>query len=82
MQVDSRKTPVSVAVQVGYDKNKIQDAQKGPMILEKSVTTSQKLVLANDHEASNNKSKDQDKENYHQPRWCPLGLTHTKKRRL
>ena len=52
------------------------------MILEKLVTTSQKLVLANDHEASNNKSKEQDKENYHQPSWCPLGLTHTKKRRL
>ena len=49
------------------------------MILEKSVNTSQKLVLANDHEAS---TKDQDKEKYLQPRWCPPGLTHTQKRRL
>ena len=35
MQVDSEKAPVSVYVQIGDDKNKIQDAQKGPMILEK-----------------------------------------------
>jgi len=47
------------------------------MIFEKSVDTSQKLVLANDHEASSSNSKDQ-----FQPRWCPPGLTHTQKRRL
>jgi len=39
-------------------------------------------VLANDHEASGRNSKDQDKEKYFQPRWCPPGLTHTQKRRL
>ena len=52
------------------------------MIIEKPVNISQKLVLANDHEASSNNLKDQDKEKYFQPRWCPPGLTHTQKRRL
>ena len=46
MQVDSEKAPATDVVQ-------IQDAQKGPMIIEKSVYASQKLVLANDHEANN-----------------------------
>ena len=80
--MDSEKAPVSATVQVGGDKNKIQDAQRRPMILEKLVNTSQKLVLANDHEANSSNSKDQDKEKYLQPRWCPPGLTHTEKRRL
>ena len=54
----------------------------GPVIVEKPVNVSQKLVLANDHEASISNIKDQDKEKYFQPRWCPPGLTHTQKRRL
>ena len=70
MQVDSEKAPVADVVQ-------IQDAQKGPMTVEKLVDSSQKLVLANNHEASSNNLKDQDKEKYFQPRWCPPGLTHT-----
>jgi len=82
MQMDSGKAPVADVVQVGDGKSKIKDAQKGPMIIEKLVDPSQKLVLANDHEASSSNSKDQDKEKYFQPRWCPLGLTHTQKRRL
>ena len=82
MQVDSGKAPVADVVQVEDGKNKIQDAQKGPIIVEKSVDASQKLVLANDHEASSSNSKDQDKEKYFQPRWCSPGLTHTQKRRL
>ena len=77
MQVDSGKAPVTNVVQVEDGKDKIQDAQKGPMIIEKSVHASQKLVLANDHEASRSNSKDQDKGKYFQPRWCLPGLTHT-----
>jgi len=68
--VDSGKVPVA------------EDAQKGPMVLGTSVVTSQKPVLANDHEASSGNSKDRDKEKYLQPRWFPPGLTHTQKRRL
>ena len=81
MQVDSEKAPAKI-VQVEDGKGKDQDAQKGPVIVEKSVNVSQKLVLANDHEASSINLKDQDKEKYFQPRWCPPGLTHTQKRRL
>ena len=81
MQVDSEKAPVKV-VQVEDGKGKAQDAQKGPVIVEKSVDVSQKLVLANDHEASSSNLKNHDKEKYFQPRWCPPGLTHTQKRRL
>ena len=81
MQVDSEKTPVKI-VHVENGKGKNQDAQKGPVVIEKPVNISQKLVLANDHEAGNSSLKDQDKEKYFQSRWCPPGLTHTQKRRL
>ena len=82
MQVDSGKASVANVVQVQDGKGKIQDAQKGPMIIEELVDASQKVVLANDYEASSSNSKDQGKEKYFQPRWCPPGLTHTEKRRL
>ena len=48
------------------------------MIVEKPVNVSQKLVLANDHEASSSSSKSK----YFQPRWCPPGLTRTQRRKL
>ena len=82
MQVDSGKAPITNVVQVEDGKDKVQDAQKGPMIIEKSVDASQKLVLANDHEASSSNSKDQDKGKYFQPRWCPPELTHTQKKEV
>ena len=82
MQVDSEKVPPTKVVQVEDGKGKAQDAQEGSVIIEKPVNVSQKLVLANDHEASSSNLKDQDKEKYFQPRWCPPGLTHTQKRRL
>ena len=71
-KVDFEKVPAVIEVQVEDGKGKAQDAQKGPMIVEKSVSISQKLVLFNDHEASSSNLKDQDKEKYFQPRWCPL----------
>ena len=73
MQVDSEKVPAAKVVQVEDGKGKAQDAQVGPVIVEKPVNISQKLVLANDHEASSSNLKDQDKEKYFQPRWCPPG---------
>ena len=82
MQVDSEKGPATKVVQVEDGKGKTHDAQEGPVIINKLVNVSQKLVLANDHESSSSNLKDQDKEKYFQPRWCPLGLTHTQKRRL
>ena len=48
------------------------------MVFDKLVDPhNQKLVMADNHEASScsvNK--------YSQPKWCPSGLTHTQKRRL
>ena len=82
MQVDSKKAPAAKVVQVDDGKAKAQDAQEGLVIIEKPVNVSQKLVLANDHEANSSNLKDQDMEKYFQPRWCPPGLTHTQKRRL
>ena len=63
MQVDSEKAPIRV-VQVEDGKGKAQDAQKGSLIVEKPINVSQKLVLANNHEASSSNLKDQDKEKY------------------
>ena len=82
MQVDSEKVPAAKVVQVEDGKGKARDAEEGPVIVKKLVNVSQKLVLANNHEASSSHLKDQDKEKYFQPRWCPPGLTHTQKRRL
>ena len=73
MQVDSEKAPAAKVVQVEDGKGKAQNAQEGPAIVKKSVNVSQKLVLANDHEASSSNPKDQDKEKYFQPRWFPPG---------
>ena len=68
MQIDSKKAPAAKVVQVEDGKGKTQGAQKRPVIVEKSVNVSQKIVLANDHEASSSNLKDQDKEKYFQPR--------------
>ena len=77
MQVDSKKAPAAKVVQVEDGKGKAQNAQEGPMIVQKPVNICQKLVLANDHEASSSNLKEQDKKKYFQPRSCPPGLTHT-----
>jgi hypothetical protein len=61
MQVDYEKVPAAKVVQVEDGKGKARDAQEGPMIVEKPVNVSQKLVLANNHEASSSHLKDQDK---------------------
>ena len=68
MLVDSEKVPAAKVVQIEDGKGKVQDAQEGPVIIEKPVNVSQKLVLANDHEASSSNLKDQDKEKYFQSR--------------
>ena len=58
----------------------IKDMGKKPMDIEKSVEIpSQKQVMANGHEAGSSKRA---ADKYHQPRWCPSGLTHTQKRKL
>ena len=44
MQVDSEKVPAAKVVQIEDGKGKVQDAQERPVIVEKPVNVSQKLV--------------------------------------
>ena len=78
----SEKAKANIVVQIREIKVVVQDKGKEPMVIDKSATSSvppvQKPFTANNHEASGSKVVDK----YHQPRWCPEGLTHTQKRKL
>ena len=77
---DSEKLKADFVVQIGEIEVPIRDTGKRPMDVDTSVDVpSQKPVMANDHEASSSKGA---ADKYHQPRWCPSGLTHTQKRKL
>ena len=79
MQVDSGKTTTDDVVKIGNVNVVVKDVGKKPMVFGKSAQiNSQKRVLAKDHEASSSGSASK----YHQPRWCPPGLSHSQKRRL
>jgi hypothetical protein len=57
----------------------IEESGKRPVVLNNQVVTpTQKGYVANGHEASESKSRPE----YFLPRWCPLGLTHTQRRKL
>ena len=78
MKVESGKVKADDVVQISDVKVVVQDTGKRLMVFSKSVVPFvQKPVMANDQEASSNST-----DKYSQPRWCPLGLTHTQKRRL
>ena len=76
------KAKANTIVQIGKIKVVVQDKGKEPMVIDKSATSSatpvQRPFTTNNHEASGSKVADK----YHQPRWCPEGLTHTQKRKL
>jgi len=75
----SEKTRADTVVQIGEIKVVVQDKGKEPMMFGKSATSpAQKPFTANNHETGSNKAADK----YHQPHWCPEGLTHTQKRKL
>jgi len=79
MQVGSRKATADEVIKVGDVNVVIKDVGKKPMVFGKSAQIdSQKRALANDHEASSSSSASK----YHQPRWCPPGLSNSQKRRL
>ena len=79
MQVDSGKATADNVVKIGDVKVVVKDVGKKPMVFGNSAKSDpQKLLLANDHEASSSSSVNK----YHQPRWCPPGLSHSQKRRL
>ena len=68
------KTKADTVVQIGEIKVVVQDKGKEPMMFGKSATPpTQEPFTANNHEAGSSKVADK----YHQPRWCPEGLTHT-----
>ena len=72
MQVDSEKTTTDNVAKVGDVNVVIKDVGKRPMVFGKSVKSdAQKPMLVNDHEASSSSAS-----KYHQPRWCPPGLSH------
>jgi len=76
------KAKADTIVQIGEIKVVVQDKGKEPMVIDKSATSSvppvQKPFTTNNYEAGGSKVADK----YHQPRWCPKGLTHTQKRKL
>ena len=76
------KAKADTVVQISEIKVVVQDKGKEPMVIDKSATSSappvQKPFTDNNHEAGGSKVADK----YHQPRWCPEGLTHTQKRKL
>ena len=80
--VISEKDKAYTVVQIGKIRVVVQDKGKEPMVIDKSAESSvppiQKPFTANNHEASGSKVADK----YHQPHWCPEGLTHTQKRKL
>ena len=74
------ENPKADVIQIGEIEVPIRDTGKRPMDVDTSVDVpSQKPVIANDHESGSSKSA---VDKYHQPRWCPSGLTHTQKRKL
>ena len=79
---DSEKPKADTVVKIGKIKMVVQDQGKEPMVIYKSTACSappvQKPFTANNHEASGSKVADK----YHQPHWCPEGLTHIQKRKL
>jgi hypothetical protein len=58
----------------------IEKDSKGPVVLDNQVGTSAQKgsVATSDHEASGSGSNSK----YFLPRWCPLDLTHTQRRKL
>ena len=79
MLVDFGRTTADNVVKVGDVNVVIKDVGKKPMVFGKSAQIdSQKRALANDHETSSSSSASK----YHQPRWCPPGLSNSQKRRL
>jgi hypothetical protein len=71
-------------VKIGRNDVVMGDCFKGLIIINSYTWTQvsnnfgSSQLQANDHDASSSKPNPK----YHQPRWCPGGLTHTQKRKL
>jgi hypothetical protein len=80
MDIDPERTTGLDIIQIGTMDISIEKSVKGPVVLNNQVVTPTKkrFVAANDHEASESKSRPE----YFLPRWCPPGLTQTQRRKL
>jgi hypothetical protein len=79
MDIDPEKTTGLYIIQIGTMNVPVEAGGKGPVVLNNQVVTpTQKGSVANDHEVSGSKSRPE----CFLPRWCPLGLTHTQRRKL
>ena len=73
----------AIVIVVGAHELKLKE----PVVDDKQANSGGPVLIiqpkssANDHEASTSRAKPRDPK-YTQPKWCPLGLTKTKKRRL
>jgi hypothetical protein len=80
MKVDTERTTGQDIIQIGSMDVPIGEDAKRPIVPNNKVVTSTPGVFAaaNDHEASGSGSNSK----YFLPRWCPLGLTRTQRRKL
>jgi hypothetical protein len=79
MDIDPERTTSLDIIQIGTMNVPIEGSGNRPVVPNYEVVTpTQKGSIANDHEASGSKSRLE----YFLPRWCPLGLTHTQRRKL
>jgi hypothetical protein len=83
---EERSTRANI-IKIGAEDIQTKELGKGPIIVDNPaksggvVAAVQPISAANNHEASTSSTKKIDPK-YTQPRWCPLGLSKTKKRRL
>ena len=78
MQVDPERTTTNNVIQIEDMDVVVNEVGKGPTVIGNSIDPSiQKLIMVSDHESSSSSTA-----KYIQPRWCPLGLTHTQKRKM
>jgi hypothetical protein len=81
---DARSNVAKKVIKIGNNDVVMEGCLKGSVIINSSTqaqvgnNSRSSELRANDHEASSSKSDPK----YHQPRWCPGGLTHTQKRKL
>jgi hypothetical protein len=80
---DAQSSVAKEVIKIDNNDVVMGDCFKGPVIINDSTQahvgniSESSQPRANDHEASLRKLDPK----YHQPRWCPGGLTHTKKRK-
>jgi hypothetical protein len=81
---DAQSSVAKEVIKIGNNDVVMGDCFKGPVIINDSTQDQvgdnfgSSQPRSKDHEASSSKTDPK----YHQPRWCPGGLTHTQKRKL